>query len=222
MKIGEKIRLLRKQKGISPEKLGKMIDMSGIYIRRLEKEEKRTITLTTATKLARGLGVPVAALLDEADLPPVVTIEKPLKMLLHEAQQKYEAMELVEIPVRGIVPAGYPYPSEQESGEFIEVPRQELGGNAPQGLYALKISGDSLQGDEIYSGDYAVVLKEAGKIIDGKIYIVRLGNECVARHVFKLDESLRLVASNGEFKEMLAAEVEILGRVILTGRWKRH
>jgi len=67
-----------------------------------------------------------------------------------------------------------------------------------------------------------VVNKEAGDIIDGKIYIVRLGNEVCARHVFKLDDSLRLASSNGEYKEMLANEVEILGRLILTGRWKRH
>jgi transcriptional regulator with XRE-family HTH domain len=70
MNIGEKIRLLRKQKGISPERLGMIADISGQYIRKLEAGRNYSITLGTAQKLAKGLGVPVAALLDEEELKP--------------------------------------------------------------------------------------------------------------------------------------------------------
>jgi SOS-response transcriptional repressor LexA len=219
MNIGEKIRILRKQKGISPERLGMLCDISGQYIRKLESGHNYSITLETARKLAKGLDVPVSELIDHEELS---VSEKPLKDILKQAQEAIQRMELISIPLRGSVPAGYPFPAEQESGEFVEVPRQELGGISPQSLYALKISGDSLQGDEIYSGDNVVVSKDAIDILDGKIYIVRLGNEVCARHVFKQDDHLRLVSSNGEYKELLATKVEILGRVILSGRWKKH
>jgi repressor LexA len=54
------------------------------------------------------------------------------------------------------------------------------------------------------------------------IYVVRLGSEVAARHVFRDNGGVRLVSSHGECREISAAEVEILGRVILSMSAKRH
>lgn len=217
MNIGEKIRELRKRKGISPEKLGMLCDLSGAYIRKLEQGQNISITLTTAEKFSRGLGVPVSALLDTDSLPPEE--KRPVSELLRELSER---LELVDIPLRGAVPAGIPFAVDQESGEFVSIPREMLGSTPPEKAYALKISGDSLIGDEIYSGDTAVVDSSSCDIIDGKLYICRMDTECVARHVYKLNDHLRLQSSNGEYRDIEAKSVEILGRVILTGRWNKR
>jgi transcriptional regulator with XRE-family HTH domain len=69
VKIGEKIRVLRKRLGVSPEKLADKSDVSGAYIRRLEAGHRHSITLDMAQRLAKGLGVSVSALVDHDDLP---------------------------------------------------------------------------------------------------------------------------------------------------------
>jgi repressor LexA len=141
--------------------------------------------------------------------------------VLEEARLALDRLDITEVPLRGTVPAGYADIVENESGEYIEIPRQELESKSPEKLYALKISGESLAGDSIYAGDI-VVVEPTSEIVDGRIYIIRLENQCVARHVYKLDSRIRLVSSNGDYKEIQANDVEILGRVILSGRWKKH
>lgn len=195
-----------------------MSGVNRVLINRLESDSRKNASYTTIRKLADALNVTAESLLEgvEVSVPP-----KPLSFIFREFQQKYDGMTLIEIPLRGAVPAGIPCSVSEEKGEYISVPREDLGGASPLTLYALKVSGDSLQGDGIYSGDTMVVDSASTEISDGKIYILRLGNECVARHVFRMDDHLRLVSSNGEYREILATDAEILGRVILTGRWKR-
>lgn len=94
MKIGEKIRLLRKQKGISPERLGLLSDVSGQYIRKLEMGTRKSITLTTAQKLAKGLGVPVAALLDEEELKPGDYVDTEFKSFIINDMPGLDAQEV--------------------------------------------------------------------------------------------------------------------------------
>jgi repressor LexA len=220
MTIGERIRTLRLKKGISPEKLGLLSDVSGQYIRKLELGFRKSITIATAQKLAKGLDIPVSDLLDDTGESQVLA-PKSLKEVLEEARLALDRLDITEVPLRGTVPAGYADIVENESGEYIEIPRQELDSKSPGKLYALKISGDSLAGDDIYADDI-VIIEPTSEVIDGRIYIVRLENQCVARHVYKLDSLIKLVSSNGEYKEIQATDVEILGRVILSGRWKKH
>ena len=113
MKIGEKIRLLRTQKGISPEKLGLKIGMSGIYIRRLEREERRSITIATAQKLAGGLGVPVSALLDEQELPELSKV--PSKSTTYRSP--ITALEELDLSMRAYIPV---YGEIHESSDGME------------------------------------------------------------------------------------------------------
>lgn len=212
--IGQRITRLRKLKGLSKYRLAKLSGVNESYIYLLEKDGVVSPRGDTLLALAKGLGVPMAELAGE--------VKKSLENLVGEVVERYEALEQLEIPLRGTVPAGYPFPVDQEPGEYVEVSRHELGGIAPQTLYGLKIGGDSLQGDEIYQGDTVIVNSTDLEVVDGKIYIIRLGDEVCARHIFHQGDRLKLASSNGQYKEIEATEVEILGRVILSGRWKRH
>jgi transcriptional regulator with XRE-family HTH domain len=75
MEFNEKLRILRKKLGISPEKLADLCTssddddtISGNYIRRLESGQVKSPTMGTVKVLARGLGVSISALIDTDEL----------------------------------------------------------------------------------------------------------------------------------------------------------
>jgi transcriptional regulator with XRE-family HTH domain len=72
MNIGEKIRVIRERKGISPERLAMLIaaedeksSISGGYIRKLEAGDTDNPTINTLRPIAKGLGVPISVLVDD-------------------------------------------------------------------------------------------------------------------------------------------------------------
>lgn len=83
------------------------------------------------------------------------------------------------------------------------------------------VNGDSLQGDGINHGDLVIVEPNV-EIIDGKMYVIRRQNEVVARHLYTDADKLKLVSSNEDYETVEATDIEVLGRLILSGRWKKH
>lgn len=62
--FGDKVRELRKEKGLSQEELSFKADLHRTYIGMIERAEKN-ITLTNIEKIAKALDVKVKDLLDE-------------------------------------------------------------------------------------------------------------------------------------------------------------
>jgi SOS-response transcriptional repressor LexA len=221
--FGEKLKRLRLAAGLTQARLAELSGVERSYITLLETSQRKgRISMATAVRLATALEVEPGeffegALTDMAPAPP-----KSISSLWHEFQERYEALEVVEIPVRGVIPAGTPFPNDEVNEGPIEIPRDALGGvkNVDK-LYAVKVAGHSLAGDDISDGDWAIVDPDS-VFMDGKIYAVRIGSEVVARHVFKDDGHVRLVSSDGVSQEIKARELDILGRVILSGHWKKQ
>lgn len=214
--IGQVLKQLRETSGLSQRKLASISGVSRETINLLENDKRLGVSLKSAEALAHVFGVNASVFF--TGIQPARSID----VILAEAQQAIGRMELVDIPLRGSVPAGFPLAVSEQQGEYVSIPRQLLNATPPEKVFALEISGDSLEGDGIYTGDTAIVDQAAVDIIDGKIYIVRIDTEVCARHVFKKNDHLRLKSSNGDYEDILARDVEILGRVILTGRWKKH
>ncbi len=218
--FGDKLKQLREARGLTQNRLAELSGVERSYITLLEsRERKGRISLETAVALARALQIPVEDLCsgDMIDLP-----RKTPGDIMQELELSLAAMELIKIPLHGTVPAGTPFPEEQETGEYVDVPKEFLKDVPnPQKVYGLKVSGDSLMGDGILPG-FTVVIEPNIDIIDGKIYVVRLGNEVCIRHVFKKDDHLRLKSSNGKYQDLSVKDIEILGRVVASGRWQKH
>ena len=62
IRIGDKIRTIRQEKGLSQEKLAEIANMHRTYIGMVERAEKN-ITLVSLEKIANALGVRVEELL---------------------------------------------------------------------------------------------------------------------------------------------------------------
>ncbi|KGO85359.1 transcriptional regulator [Flavobacterium rivuli WB 3.3-2 = DSM 21788] len=64
LKFGLKIKELRKQKGISQEKLANLAEIDRTYLPTIEKGE-RNVSIIVIEKLANALGVTIRDLFDE-------------------------------------------------------------------------------------------------------------------------------------------------------------
>jgi transcriptional regulator with XRE-family HTH domain len=171
MNIGEKIRLLRKQKGISPEKLGMLADLSGQYIRKLEKGVNRSITLQTAQKLADGLGVKPEAFFNTEDLVD------PLPRKPSDALQELEQSIKAYIPVYGKVHANDEGIIAESIIDYVATTRIKT---APETLRAYRVEGLCLE-PGVIEGDTVIIDTSRSPvdtnlvicIIDGKASIKR-------------------------------------------------
>jgi repressor LexA len=217
MSIADKLREIRTSKGLTQEALGQLSGLGRTYVNHIECGRIPNITIQTAQKLAGALDVSTDDLMevktsDKAGLPDKSMADM-LKAFTSDFADKLQKLEIIEIPVRGVIPAGNPAVEEEIDLGVIRVPREVVEGKIDR-VFALKIGGESLSGDGLHYGDNVLIDPDA-PIIDGKIYAVRIGGtEVLARHVYKENGHLRLESSNGEYKRLLATDVEIQGRLI--------
>ncbi len=213
--LAQKVTKLREERGWGKQELERQSGVTRATIVAIEKGEQTNPTKRTLEGLARAFQVPIGELFSTEEAP-----ELKLSSLLAQASRQVEALVLVEIPVLGTVPAGHFDLQEQLVEGYVPIPRSLLGASG-KNFYVLNVSGESLAGDNIHSGDQ-VVVEPAAALVDGKIYIVRINSEVTAKHVYQLDGKVKLVSTNGEYREMVVDDVEILGRVILSGRWRKQ
>jgi repressor LexA len=214
--VGERIARILEERGLSQRELARMSGVDRPYINQIIHGKPKNMGLPIARKIAKALDMSVSELVGEGsdELEQYKTIAKQM------AEVYQYAADVVKIPLRGAVPAGYPEFQEEANEGFWPIPSNELPAGS-KGLYALKVSGNSLIGDEIKDGDI-LIIQPTQDIVEGKIYVLRLGNEVVARHVYRQNGELKLVSTNHDYQIIKADEAEVLGRVILSDRWKKH
>ncbi|MBC8280128.1 MAG: helix-turn-helix domain-containing protein [Chloroflexi bacterium] len=115
--------------------------------------------------------------------------------------------------IRGYVSAGNPKEAWEVDLGTISLPQTGDLSRHSQKVFALVVSGDSLEGDGIEDGDTLLVDADAG-IQVGSIHIVRIGYELCARHVFLEDDHVRLKASNDHYEEITASAFDLVGKVV--------
>ncbi len=226
--IGARLKRLREAAGLNQYRLGQISGIDPSYIGRIEAAVIRRPGLSVLKKLARALNLRLFDLIGEEDggVPPATPAEAGNDRFteLKRVLGKFGARELefigdvVPVPLRGYVRAGTPGVVEQEEGEALFISRnliKTLTGRLT-GVYALRISGESLSGDGIHSGDAILVLPAADFDIDGKLYIIRdpRNGESVVRHLYHRAGRIRIEASNPDYEPLLLDEVEVIGRVI--------
>lgn len=98
------------------------------------------------------------------------------------------------IPILGRVPAGSPILAAENFAGFLSL-RDAFGDL--DGLFALRVTGDSMVNVGILGGDYVVVRHQAG-ISNGEIGVAYLGEDCEAtvKRIFFEKECIRLQPEN--------------------------
>lgn len=129
----------------------------------------------------------------------------------------FSRAELLLAPNGGEVGAGksvIPFPNSDK----VFIPRPE-GFRAGDKLIRITVSGDSLKGDGINTGDYLTCRQnfDFAELQDGSLVVVNLpGNDLLIRHIYINDDAVTLKASNPEYedKNYRLSEIEIHALVL--------
>jgi SOS-response transcriptional repressor LexA len=213
---GLRIKQLREERGWLQEYVAERSGLSRGMIARIETGTIVSCTPDTLEALARAFAVPTS------DLAQYLFGGYKTQNLQVKSAELSNESDTIDVPIIGYIAAGIPVPAEQQDLGKIPVSKLDLSGvSKMSGVFGLIVSGDSLIGDEIQDR-YTVIVDPNPDIIDGKIYIVKVGTEYVARHLHRENGYVILTSSNGKYEKMQVKEVEIKGRVVLSGTWKRH
>lgn len=118
----------------------------------------------------------------------------------------------IRVPILGSISAGRPLFEEQQEGESLAVDPRLLTDKA---VFALKVSGDSMNGAGILDGDYVLArIQKTAK--DGEIVVARMGTEMTVKRLSIRDHAQHLVAANPKYRSIPfeGEDAEIQGRVV--------
>jgi len=120
------------------------------------------------------------------------------------------ANDIIEIPLHGRIAAGTPIEALQGTEGFA-VPAALLG---PGEHYALEVSGDSMIGEGILDGDFALIRK-VDTARDGEIVVALIDNEEATLKTYRREgATIRLDPANTRYEPQRYEE----GRVQIQGR----
>lgn len=197
-----RVKELRKQKHITQEELGKVLDIQKAAISKYENGRTEPST-EVLKKMSAYFGVSIDYLLGNS----------PAK----ETQPK-SADRGVRIPVLGRVVAGIPIEAVEEIIDYEEIPKSM---SATGEFFALQVKGDSML-PTLKDGD-VVIVKKQPTVDSGDIAIVLVnGNEATVKEVKESPGGITLIGHNvavytPQFysnEEIKSLPVEVLGKVV--------
>ncbi len=208
MKMGEKIRQSRIQKGYSQVELAEMLGLkSRSSINKIEMGE-RDISKKHIEKLAEILGVTPVYLMGWENKQEEMTEE------LIEKDSNLRPIKLKRFPLLGEIACGKPIFAEEERERFIMA---DMDINAD---FCLKAEGDSMINARIYDGDI-VFIKEMPIVENGDIAAVIIDDMATLKRVYYYPEKgkLMLVSENPKYEPFVyfgeeLNQIRILGKAV--------
>ena len=172
MKIGDRIRAWRTEKGYTIEMLSKKLGVSRQTVYRYETGVITNIPQDKIRRMAELFGVaPMEFFGDSADVFSLKDV--------FPARGK-------AVPMLGEIACGQPVYAEEEKGKYALV------GDEVQADFCLRARGDSMTGARIYDGD--IVFVAACESVDnGEIGVVIVEDEATLKRVYYYPEKQKLI-----------------------------
>ncbi|MGB1748485.1 MAG: transcriptional repressor LexA [Dehalococcoidia bacterium] len=137
-----------------------------------------------------------------------------------------EESETVAVPLLGTIAAGSPFPmpendtwSDLTGSELIDLP-QSIAGTG-EGVYALKVRGESMIDALISDGDM-VIMEQVAAVRNGQMAAVRVKSDhsTTLKHFYAEGPRVRLEPANTQMQAMTypSSDVEVLSRVVAVWR----
>lgn len=198
MNMGERIKQLRLQKGLTQEELGKYIGVQKSAIRKYEKGSVTNLKRSSIETLAKLFNV------------------TPSYLMCIDDDNNFENNMIDNkrvFPLLGSVKAGYDYLARENIISYISIDKKI---SDPENYFALKVVGDSMQ-PILYENDIIVVHKQSD-VESGQIAIVLVdGEEGTVKKVIKYDNYIELVAFNSYYPPRKLSKndnFKIIGKVV--------
>ncbi|MGI6117796.1 MAG: LexA family protein [Bilifractor sp.] len=197
--VGEMIKRLRLEKGMTLEELGQKVGVGKSTVRKWENGMIANMRRDKIENLAVALGI------------------SPLDILGNEHEENRTLPSNVStpaaygVPILGTICAGDGVIAEQNYQGMFFVDK------SIRADYCLHVHGDSMADAHIYDGDIAFLVKDFD-FIDGEIYGVVYGsdNSSTLKKVFRADGKLILQPCNSKYKAIIEdpSDVYIVGELV--------
>ncbi len=206
MTIGEKIKALRKQTGLTQTELGAKLGVQKNAVSKWECGRVDDIPSSKIKAMAQLFGVNASYLIDE---------EARNDSKLPSSATPLDLSNLQRIPILGRIAAGMPIYAEQNIEGYTYT---DLNGGAE--YFALRVKGDSMDAAGIKDG-YIVIVRRQETVEEGEIAVVLVDHEnATLKRVYRTDSTITLMpqSSNPEHKPQIYnladTHIDILGKVV--------
>ena len=208
LNFGARLKKIRESKGFTVRQAANQADVSSSYWSQVENKKRSVPTPKTLRRMARGLRVSETSILSLAGL---TQSEPPLNAI------GYDPRNVVALPVLSTVKCGPNGLAMDDFHGFEYASRDDI--DNTDDYFWLITTGDSMIGDHIQSGDYALI-KKTQAFENGDICAVIVdGEEGTLKHVNKTQNTLTLSSSNPSYPPRVFVgeqmnEVYIAGKLI--------
>lgn len=213
--LGERLKLLREEKGYTQEELSKKLNITRQSISNYEKN-KRTPDYETIELIADFFNVDLDYLYGRTDVPNkhnlyVAWDEKYNKDgILEKEVKKIEKEKGKRIPVVGDVAAGIPIEAIEDIIDWEEITLEMAKSGK---FFGLRIKGDSMS-PRIIEGD-VVIVRHQEDADSGDIVIAKVnGNEATCKKLIKNEDGITLQPFNPNFDPMYFSNQDIIEKPV--------
>ena len=197
MNLYEKIKMLRKQKKISQEKLAKLTGYSDRSSITKIEQGKVDLPETKIKIFADALGTTPAYLMGWIE---------------EDASKETNALR---IPVLGNVAAGIPISAVEDILDYEEVP---ISWQNQGEFFALRIKGDSMD-PRMESGDVVIVKQQSDANSGDTVIALVNGDDATCKRLEKTDNGIMLVSTNTKYPPMFYSKEDIVNKpVVILGK----
>ena len=197
MNVGQYIKQLRTEKGLSQEELGSLIGVQRAAVQKWECGKVQNLKRETIKKLSEIFNVSPSSFV--------------------EGNDNNENTKGIKIPVLGYVRAGIPISAVEEILDYEEISEEmSRQGN----FFALKIKGDSME-PKFSEGD-VVIVQQQSTVENGDIAVVLVnGDDATVKKFYRSDSGIKLISTNPAYDpffftpdEVNTLPVQIIGKVV--------
>ncbi len=196
-----------------------------IVMEKLKPKEQKVLNYVKSFKLEYGYAPSVRDICRDLNYKSTSTVHMYLNRLerfgyITKSDGKSRAItfnndapSMCAVPLVGTVAAGMPILAEENFEGYVSF----MGRKSPEGLFALRIKGESMIEAGILDGDIVVVEKTC-YAENGEIVVAMVDNEATVKTFFRENGHYRLQPENSTMEPIIVNEVDILGKVCAVQR----
>lgn len=196
MTFQEKIKMLRKHKGMTLEEVGDLVGVGKSTVRKWENGDIMNMRRDKIASLAHALGVTPAYLMGWTDSEPLYPLD--LQMFGKQEEEPIKSSLVISrhsVPLIDHTEAGDPIVT------WVEYYTQP--GEEPHADFAVLIEDDSMvptyrKGDVVY-------IQKGYKVDNGKIAAVVIDDQTTLKRIYQKPDGLLMVSDNLEYEPIFAA-----------------
>lgn len=201
MRVGDKIKSLRKAKGLTQTELGERVGVKKNAVSKWECGRVEDIPTSMIKALASLFDVPPSYLIDDEPGAGVFSVPN-----IHPMP------EMRDIPLLGAIACGQPILASENIGEYIKIPKHI------KADFALTCKGDSMINARIFDGDI-VYIRQQEEVLSGEIAAVLIDDEATLKRVKLYEDHISLEPENPMYKPLVywnedMNNVRILGKAV--------